>query len=50
MINEGRVQNMDPWSMDHPYGPGPRIPSGSMDYPRGPHLILTRGLNKFQEP
>ena len=33
----GRIQNMDPRSMDHPCGLGPWNPSWtrSMDYPRG---------------
>ncbi|XP_068684089.1 kelch-like protein 18 [Montipora foliosa] len=46
----GRIQNMDPRSMDHPRGPGPWTPSWtpswtrSMDYPCGPPLILRRTL------
>ena len=40
----GRIQNMDPRSMDHPFGPGPW--TTSFDPVHGPPL-LTQFLNIF---
>ena len=44
----GRIQNMDPWSMDHPCGSNPWTPSWaySMDYPCGPPLIFEDKFNQ----
>ena len=47
----GRVQNMDPQSMDYPCGPSPWTPSWtqSMDYPCGPPYSLKMNFTSWVE-